>query len=145
METKSRQPVAPSVGALLGGLLKNAKDLLGQELRLAKLEGQEELRQIKNGTLVLGVGIGAGAIGGWLLILMLVHMLEAFTDLPLWGCYGIVGGVFGLLGVVLLARGKHQVTDIDVLPQTVETMKENVQWLKEQTTSDTRSRTPVRP
>ena len=145
METKSRQPAAPSVGALLGGLLKNAKDLLGQELQLAKLEGQEELRQIKSGTLALGIGIGVAAVGGLLLILMLVHMLESFTDLPLWGCYGIVGGVFGLLGVVLLARGKHQVADVEALPQTVETMKENVQWLKEQTTSDTRSQTPVRP
>ena len=105
MDTKPRQPAAPSIGALLGGLLKNAKDLLGQELRLAKLEGQEELRQIKTGTLVLGIGIGVAAVGGLLLILMLVHMLEAYTALPLWGCYGIVGGVLGLLGVVLFAAG----------------------------------------
>ena len=31
------------------------------------------------------------------------------------------------------------------LGETVETMKENAQWLREQTTSDTISRTPVRP
>jgi len=145
MDTRSRQPVAPSLGALLGGLLKNAKDLLGLELTLAKLEGQEELRHIKTGALALGIGLGVAAVGGLLLILMLVHVLAAYTALPLWGCYGIVGGVLGLLGAVFLAMGKHQVADIDVMPQSVETMKENVQWLKEQTTSDTRSRTPVRP
>jgi high-affinity Fe2+/Pb2+ permease len=119
--------------------------LLSQEVQLAKVEGQEELRQVKSGAVTFGIGLGIAAVGGWLLILMLVYMLAALTDIPLWGCYGIVGGVLGLLGVVFLVKGKRQVEDVDVLPQTVETMKENVQWLKEQTTSDTRSRTPVRP
>jgi hypothetical protein len=76
---------------------------------------------------------------------MLVHVLVAYTDVSLWGCYGIVGSVLAVLGWVRLAAGTHQGEEIDVMPQTVETMKENVQWLREQTTSDTRSRIPVRP
>jgi hypothetical protein len=131
--------------ALLGGILNDAKDLLVQELTLARLEGQDELRQIKTAALLLGIGIGVSTVGGMLLSLMLVHMLVAYTDVPLWGCYGIVGSVVAVLGGVLLAAGTHKAEDIDVLPQTVETMKENAQWLTEQMTSDTISRTPVRP
>jgi hypothetical protein len=145
MDTRSPQPAAPSLAALLGGIMQDAKNLLIQELTLAKLEGQDELGQIKTAALLLGIGIGVSAVGGMLLSMMLVHVLAAYTDVPLWGCYGIVGGVLAVLGWVLLAAGKHKVEEIDVLPQTVETMKENAQWLTEQMTSDTISRTPVRP
>jgi hypothetical protein len=130
--------------ALLGGIMKDAKDLLVQELTLAKLEGHDELRQIKTAALSLGIGVGVAAVGGILLSVMLVHVLAAYTDMPLWGCYGIVGSVFGILGWVLLASGKHKIEEIDVMPQTVETMKENAQWLREQMTSDTISSIPVR-
>ena len=144
MDNRSPRPVAPSLAALLGGIMKDAKDLLGQELTLAKLEGHDEVRQIKTAALSLGIGVGVAAVGGILLSVMLVHMLAAYTDIPLWGCYGIVGSVFGVLGWVLLASGKHKIEEIDVMPQTVETMKENAQWLREQMTSDTISSIPVR-
>jgi putative superfamily III holin-X len=145
MDNRSPRPVAPSLAALLGGIMKDAKDLLVQELMLAKLEGHDEVRQIKTAALSLGIGVGVAAVGGILLSVMLVHMLAAYTDIPLWGCYGIVGSVFGVLGWVLLASGKHKIEEIDVMPQTVETMKENAQWLREQMTSDTISSIPVRP
>ena len=145
MDTRSPQPAAPSLAALLGGIMQDAKDVLVQELTLAKLEGHEELGQIKTAALLLGIGVGVAAVGGVLLSVMLVHGLAAYTDIPLWGCYGIVGSGLAVLGWVLLASGKHKVEEIDVMPQTVETMKENAQWLREQTTSDTRSRIPVRP
>jgi tetrahydromethanopterin S-methyltransferase subunit C len=93
---------------------------------------------------LLGLGIGVSAVGGMLLSMMLVHMLVAYTDVPLWGCYGIVGSVVAVLGGVLLASGKRKIEEIDVMPQTVETMKENAQWLREQMTSDTISSIPVR-
>ena len=144
MDNRSPRPAAPSLAALLGGIMKDAKDLLVQELTLAKLEGRDELRQIKTAALSLGIGVGVAAVGGILLSVMLVHVLAAYTDIPLWGCYGIVGSVFGVLGWVLLASGKHKIEEIDVMPQTVETMKENTQWLREQMTSDTISSIPVR-
>ena len=144
MDNRSPRPAAPSLATLLSGIMKDAKDLLVQELTLAKLEGHDEVRQIKTAALSLGIGVGVAAVGGILLSVMLVHMLAAYTDIPLWGCYGIVGSVFGVLGWVLLALGKHKIEEIDVMPQTVETMKENAQWLREQMTSDTISRIPVR-
>jgi hypothetical protein len=85
----------------------------------------------------LGAGIAIAALGGLLLIIMLVHLLNALTDLPLWACYGIVGGMCALVGVVLLYTGKKQMARIDMVPQqTVETMRENVRWIKEKAISD---------
>ena len=145
MDNRSQRSAESNLAALLGGIMNDAKDLLIQELTLAKLEVHDELRQIKTAALYLGIGIGAATVSGMLLSVMLVHVLAAYTDMPLWGCYGIVGSGFGVLGWVLLASGKHKVEEIDVMPQTVETMKENGQWLREQMTSDTISRKPARP
>jgi Putative Actinobacterial Holin-X, holin superfamily III len=85
----------------------------------------------------LGIGAGIAAIGGLLLILMLVHLLHALTALPLWACYGIVGGLFAIGGVVLLVIGKQKLAHLDLVPQdTMVTMKENVQWIKKQVTAN---------
>jgi hypothetical protein len=145
MDTRSPQSAAPSLAALLGGIMHDAKDLLTQELTLAMLEGHVALLHIKTAALWLGIGVSVTAVGGLLLSMMLVHVLAAYTDVPLWGCYGIVGSVLVMLGGVLLTAGKHQAEKIAVMPQTMETMKENAQWLTEQMTSATISRTPVQP
>jgi hypothetical protein len=68
---------------------------------------------------------------------MLVHLLYALTGLPLWGCYAIVGGVLLSAGLIILYTGKKTAEEIKVVPEeTVETLKENAQWIKEQTTSN---------
>ena len=144
MDHRSPRSATPSLAALLGGIMHDAKNLLVQEVTLAKLEGHDELRHIKTAALALGIGIGVTAVSGILLSVMLVHVLATYADIPLWGCYGIVGSVLAVLGWVLLAAGKHTGEEIDMMPQTVETMKENAQWLREQMTSDTISSRPVR-
>jgi Putative Actinobacterial Holin-X, holin superfamily III len=130
----------PTLTELLTGLMHDAMVLLRQEVALAKHEIRAELWNIILAVLSLGVGGGIAAIGGLLLILMLVHLLQALTALPLWACYGIVGGLFAVVGVVLLVLGKQKMARIHLMPQgTVETMQENVQWIKEQVRPNGRS------
>src|SRR5262245_30010213 len=137
MPNHSQQTGEPSLAALLGGIINDARDLLLQEFTMAKLEMQDELRKTKTAAILLSIGIGVASIGGILLVLMLVHLLHSLTELPLWGCYGIVGGVFVLVGVIFLSTGKKTAEDIEVVPpQTVETLKENAKWIKNQTTSN---------
>lgn len=127
----------PSLAQLVSELVSDAKQLLRQEVALAKHEIQEEVRKTKIAVVSLGTGIAIAALGGLLLIIMLVHLLNALTDLPLWACYGIVGGMCALVGVVLLYTGKKQMARIDMVPQqTVETMRENVRWIKEKAILD---------
>jgi hypothetical protein len=127
----------PSVTALLTGLVDDAKVLLQQEVALAKHEIRAELRKIMLAIVSLSLGGGIAVVGGWLLILMLVHLLHALTALPLWACYGIVGGLFALGGVVLLVIGKQKLAHLHLVPQdTAETMQENLQWIKKQVTAN---------
>jgi Putative Actinobacterial Holin-X, holin superfamily III len=137
MDNGSHHTAEPSLTTLLGGIVNDAKDLLVQEVALTKLEVQDELRKAKTAALTLGLGLGVAAVGGTLLSVMLVHLLTVFTELPLWGCYGIVGSGLVVLGGVVLAVGKTTGADLDVIPrQTVETRKENARWRTERTTSN---------
>jgi Putative Actinobacterial Holin-X, holin superfamily III/Uncharacterised MFS-type transporter YbfB len=125
----------PTLAELVNGLMSDATLLLRQELALARHELYEEARKTKTAAVCLGVGIGIAAIGGLLLIGMMVHLLRALTEWPIWTCYGIVGAIFAMLGVALLYRARQQISQIDLVPQqTVETMKENVRWFKRKAT-----------
>jgi len=137
MDNGSQHLSEPSFGSLLGGIANDAKELLLQEVALMKREVQYELRKAKTAAIALGSAIGIIATGGILLMLALVHLLDAFTVVPLWGCYGIVASALVVLGGVLLVAAKTKAVALDGVPQrTVERMKENARWLTKQTTSD---------
>jgi hypothetical protein len=107
------------------------------ELVLATDGIREDLRKTKTAMLSLGIRMGVAALSGLLLILMLPHMLNALAGLPLWACYGIVGGLLTISGGMPLLIGTNTIARIDgVLPHTVETLKENVQWITERATSE---------
>ncbi len=137
MENGSQHLSEPSFVSLLGGIANDAKELLLQEVALTKREVQSELRKAKTAAIALGSAIGIIATGGILLMVALVHVLDTFTVVPLWGCYGIVASVLVVLGGVLLAAAKTKAEALDVVPQpTMARMKESGQWLTKQTTSD---------
>jgi hypothetical protein len=126
-----------SVATLIGGIVNDAKDLLLNEFTIAKLEMQQELRKTKSAALAFAVGAGVIGIGGLFLLLMCVHGLVVLLDIPLWGSYGLVGGLLFVVGAILLVRGKQTAEQIDVIPpKTASTLRDNAQWIKEQTTSN---------
>lgn len=137
MENLSHHTAEPSVAVLLGGIVNDAKELLEQEAAMLKLEARDELRKAKSAAIALGIGLGIVAAGGMLLSVMLVQVLAVFTEIPLWGCYGIVGSGLVVLGGVWLAVGKLNAAALAGAPRpTVTTRKENGQWRTEQTTSN---------
>jgi hypothetical protein len=114
---KGSQRLRTSFTSLVGDLASDANELLRQEVALAKLEVQYELRKAKKVAMALGVGIGVPILGGILLMLMVVHLLAALTVVPLWGCYGIVGSALVVLGGVGLAVALATAKKLGVVPR----------------------------
>lgn len=105
------QRAEPSLLDLLHGIVNDVKELLVEGVTLTKLEVQDELRKAKIAAIEVAIGVSVIASGGILLMLMLVQLLDAFTEIPLWGCYGIVGAALIVLGGALLIAGKRTAAD----------------------------------
>ena len=122
----------PSMASLVSGIINDAQQLIRQEVTLARREMQEELNKAKAAAISFGVAIPFVVFGALMLCFMVERLLE--LALPGWASFAIVGVVLILVSVVLFLMAKNKVNKISLVPrQTVETMKENVQWIKNQT------------
>lgn len=125
---------SPSMSSLVGGIVHDAQQLIRQEMTLARREIQQELDKAKTAAVSFGAAVAVLALGAVLLSFMLVYLLSEMAGLPWWASFAIVGGVLAVVGGILLAVAKNQASEVSLMPrQTVETMRENVQWLKNQT------------
>jgi len=117
-----------SIATLLGGLVADAQSLVRKEIELAKQEVRVEVGKAKDSAISLGIGAGVTAVGGLLLILMLVHMLADVFDIRLWISYLIVGALLAVVGLFLLQRGRSKLNEISIVPhETVESVKKDVE------------------
>jgi len=126
---------SPSLTSLVGGIVDDLQRLIRQELTLAKTEVQQEWEKAKIAAASMAAGVALLGLGAVLLCFMFVYLLATYvTAIPLWGWFGIVGGVLALGGGLFIAVGRATATEVHVVPpQTAETLKENVQWMKNQT------------
>jgi len=130
--TEPRRP-DQSLGELFGEMTRDVSTLFRKEIELAKLEAREEASRVGRGA---GMFAGAG-LAGWLAILFLSLALAWLLDQALNTAlaFAIVGVVWAIAAAVLFARGKKQMKSVAALPETVKTLKEDVQWAKQQQTS----------
>ena len=123
------------VGELVKDLAGQTSTLVRQEIQLA----QAELAS-KGKLAGRGAGLLAGAaVAGLLALIALTAVLIAALDtaLPLWLAALIVTVLWAVIGAVLAARGRKELQQAapPVPEQTVETVKEDIQWAKTQTGS----------
>ena len=123
------------VGELLKQLANETTTLVRQELELAKAEMREKAGKAGPGVGMWGAaGVTALAALGSLTAFLILALDGA---MPNWLAALIVGLVYSAIAGVLYVRGKKRVEEAGspVPEQTIETLKEDVQWAKHPTTS----------
>src|SRR5205807_7770755 len=122
------QQTAPSeISHLAEGALRDAEKLIGQHFDLLKTELKQELAKARDAAVGISAGAGAVAAGGSLGTLMVVHLLHRVSRLPLWACYGAVGGALGLIGAGLLTVSVKRAAGMNLVPrQTAAVLKEEL-------------------
>jgi uncharacterized membrane protein YqjE len=126
----------PSIAQLLSNLVADAQTLVRKEFDLAKTEIMSEVDKVRQGAIMLGAGIALAAIGGLFLLGMVAELLVA-AGLDRWVAYMILGGLLAIVGGIVLFVGIKRFQTVDPVPrETIETIKEDVSWLKEQSPSD---------
>jgi len=125
-----------SVTELVSGLVSDAQQLVRKEIDLAKHEVSAEIGKVRQGAVALGIGAGMALIGAFLLAQMLVYLLNVL-GISLWVSYLIVGGLFAAIGGILLMQGVNRMKQVDPVPhETIESVRKDVEWIKEQSPSD---------
>ena len=117
---------------LVSGIITDAQDLIKQQMALFRSEVREDFQKTKEAALLLMGGLAVVQIAAIVLCLMLAHLLHASAPatLPLWACFGIVGGALALLGGGLTMMAKSKFSSFNPLPdQSAQAVKENVRWM----------------
>ena len=125
-----------SLGELLKQLSEQTTRLVHQELELAKAELTQKGRQAGRGAGMFG---GAGALGlAALGALTACFILALDAIMPAWLAALLVAVVYGIIAFVLVKQGQAKIKAAapPVPEQTIETVKEDVEWAKTQLRSD---------
>lgn len=119
----------PNLTTLVAGIINDAQNLFHQQVELVRTEIQGDLKRTKDASQVLAIGAGAAIVAVILLALMCVHLLAWATTWPLWICYGVVGGVLGVIAGAFILTGVKKFQSFNPLPdESLEGLKENLQW-----------------
>ena len=119
------------LGDLFGDLATDMGNLVRQEVTLAKLEITQKAKYVGRNVGYLVIG-GAVAYAALLAIIAAIIMLLA-KFVPGWGSALIVGAVVGGIGWLLIGKAMAALQQADLTPrETVETLKEDATWMKEQ-------------
>jgi len=122
------------IGELVKDLAGQTSTLVRQEIQLAQAELTSKGKQAGRGAGMLA----AAAVAGLLALIALTVCLIVALDsaVPLWLAALLVTLLWGVIGAVLAARGRKDLEQATPpVPQTVETVKEDIQWAKTQTGS----------
>ncbi len=128
----------PSLGTLFKELSDDSTRLLRQEIELAKAEMSEKLDVYKAGMAKLAIGgaLMMGALFGLLITINhgLTALLDQFMDLGIayWLSPLIITVIIALVGRSMVAAAREAMSREGITPRkTMETVKEEKQWIQE--------------
>lgn len=121
-----------SIAGVLQDIVANVQAIIRAEIRLARTEVKEEITSLGSAAGMLAGGAIAALFTVWLLLLTILYALS--TVVPIWAAALLLFAVMAIVSFTLLTTGKRWLKTVPKTPQkTIETMKENVQWVKDQT------------
>jgi hypothetical protein len=117
---------------MIGNISNDLSQLFRQEVELAKAELKQEASKAGKAGGMLGGAAFAAYLAVVLLSFALVFALDAV--MPMGWAALIVAVLWAVIGGVLYMNGKKKLKTVDPVPhRTVDTLKEDAQWLKNPT------------
>lgn len=122
------------IGELVKDLSSQTSTLVRQEIELARAELQQKGKQAGKGAGMLGAAAIAALLALGALTAGLVALLD--TAMATWVAALIVMALWAIVALVLAKAGQKSLQKATPpAPQTVETVKEDIQWAKNPTGS----------
>jgi len=123
------------LGSLISGTIKDLQDLVRAEVQLAKTELKEDAAAMGKAAGTIAAGALVGLVGFIFLMLGVTYLLNEWIE-ELWISAGIVALALLLIAAILAASGRSKLRAGNLKPeQTIETLKEDQAWAKQQINS----------
>ena len=121
-----------SVADVLQDILRNVQDILRSEVRLAKAEIRQEATQAAAAALWMTIGV-VGLLSAWMFLLWTAVYALA-TVLPIWAATLVIAVAVACAGGTVLTAGLRRFTRMKPMPErTIESLQENLEWMKQPT------------
>jgi uncharacterized membrane protein YqjE len=133
---RAREPVTEvgerSTVDLIKDIASNILGLVRSELRLATAEMKEKAGKARSAGILLAAG-GVLMLYAFAFLLTGIYQAIAVALWP-WLSALIIFAVLAIAGVILLSAGRKRLREVKPAPEaTVRSVKEDVQWLRNQT------------
>ena len=126
------QETRESFGELLGQVATNSAALVRDEIALAKQEMSEKVTELRSGAVLIAVGAVVALVGALALVAAAIIGLGHLIG-PGWSAL-VIGGLLTAGGAVAAMSGIGHLKRTNLKPeQTIETLEEDKEWLKELT------------
>lgn len=126
-----------SIGGLLRGILIDVRELVREELALARLEMREQANRARLAIAILAAAAVALALGTVFLLIAMANGIAYALGWPVWAGYLVVALLLAIAGTVGLTAGRQRLRNVTPLPhETVATLKENSQWIAKRLSSE---------
>jgi uncharacterized membrane protein YqjE len=120
-----------SVSDVLQDIFGNVQDIVRSEVRLAQAEIKTEAAKTARAAKSLIAGAMLGLYAGGVLLIAAVYGLSMVVA-P-WLAALLVGGFVAVMAAILISIGQGRLRKIKKPEKTIRSVKEDVQWLKNQT------------
>ncbi len=118
-----------SVTGLVSGIISDAQTLLRQQAEMLKAEVREDFQRSKRAAEFGAAGIVLTTVGALGLITALAYLLHEQYQFKMWASWGIVGGLFAVVGTACAVFSYNLLERFNPLPdKTFNALKENITW-----------------
>lgn len=120
------------ISAVLYEIVGQVEEIVRSEIHLAKTEVREELKKARPATVLMALALASAFLTFFFALLSLVYALNLV--IPAWAAALCVTGLIASIAVVSggAALRRYKTTPMGV-PKTVASVKENIEWAKQQT------------
>lgn len=121
-----------TLGDIIQNIASNLQEIVRAEIRLARTELTERGRRMSKAAALFGGGLVLLGLAGLLLVVTIIAALALV--MPVWAAALLVAVAFGAVGGGMAMVGRERIRQTNLRPdETIESVKEDVEWLKQQT------------
>jgi uncharacterized membrane protein YqjE len=113
-------------------IVGNVQEMVRSEVRLAKVEIREEASKTARAGAMLAAGAVVGITAGVFLLVCIAQLLDMV--MPDWAAALIMALALGIPAAIMVSKGRQRL-HVPMPEKTIENVKENVEWMKNQTKS----------